>query len=173
MFKAKLIENKKYYQLRVKQAWLSLIPTIAIGPIANFYQFPAWIFISAVLVCALSSLVVFRILKQMKKLSEQNAIEMNEKEIKIKSLSNGKSERIALDELEKIMIQSEYRIPQDSYKDYGNEILGNPKENYLILCNNETERKIDFEIESHYMLTQLNKLITSWSQTGIKIEIVP
>ncbi|MEM9546780.1 MAG: hypothetical protein AAGA77_12450 [Bacteroidota bacterium] len=172
MFKAKLIENKKYYQLRAKQAWLMLIPTILLGLIINFYQFPTWIIISAVLALVCSYLIMLRNQNALKKLSNQNAVELDEKEIRIRSLRSGTDECFSLDEVDKIIVQEEYGIPQESYTDLTEEMMGLPKENFMIILNKKEKRKIDFEIESHYMLTQLNKVIKNWIQNGVKIETV-
>ncbi len=43
MFKAKLIENEKYYTLRSKQLKLMLFFSVPMGVIVNFYQVPNWI----------------------------------------------------------------------------------------------------------------------------------
>jgi len=43
MFKAKLIENQKFYKLRSKQLLLFLLPSLLIGLIVNFYLLPIWI----------------------------------------------------------------------------------------------------------------------------------
>jgi hypothetical protein len=54
-------------------------------------------------------------------------------------------------------------------KDLGKEIAGNAKQNYLILQQNGQDRRIDFEIDSYFMLRQLEKLIENWESKGYNI----
>ncbi len=170
MFKAKLITNKEYYKFRSKRLWLILILSIPIAFLANFYVFPIW---SIVIILACHLLIVAitaRNHKVMDSMIGQSIIEIEKNEIRIKSQQNNSQEAINPRELDKIVVPSEFGIAQETMKDIGDEISGYPKKNYLILHQNNEARKFDFELDSHYMIKQLDKIIEYWSTNELKIE---
>ena len=170
MFKAKLIDSKEYYKLRSKHLWLSLLPTIPIAFLTDFYMFSTWI-TALIVVCYI--LIIAFISKNQRLMSSmigQNIIEIDATEIRIKTNKGNHQETIILENLDQIVLQSEYGLPQDTIKDIANEASGRPKKNNLIIRQKNEKRKFDFEIDSHYMINQLNKVIHSWTQNGLKIK---
>lgn len=170
MFKAKLIENENYYKLRSKQLLLILLPSIPIGFIVNFYQISIWVTILMIGIYIVAIVLMIRNLKQFNSHIGNKQIEIDEEEIRIKSKKGVQEETINLNEIEKIILKDDYSIPQETIKEVGKELMGNTKQNYLILHKNNTGRKLDFEIDSHYMVNQLNKIIESWNSKGFNIE---
>ena len=168
MFKAKLIENEKYYKLRSKQLFLMLLPSIPIGLIANFYQSPVWL---TIIMLCFYGLIILLLMKNQRKIQAMlgnKLLEIDEEEIRIKS--NKGEEVIRLDEITKIILKDEYSIPQETIKDIRKELTGETKQNYLILQKKSKKTKLDFEINSYYMINQLNKIIQTWESKGYKIE---
>lgn len=100
----------------------------------------------------------------------QSIIEIDKNEIRIKSKKNNTQEALNPGNMDKIVVPHEFGIAQETMKDVANEISGNPKKNYLIIYQNNKERKFDFELDSHYMIKQLNKIIDHWILNGLKIE---
>lgn len=172
MFKARLIENNKYYSLRSKQIILILFPSILIGIIANFYQFPFWITITAIGIYVLTFKKVIANQKLMNSMIQDKSIEIDETEIRIKSNKNNQIETINIEDVKKVLVKKEYRIPQESIKEITKEIKGKPKKNYLIIHQKNEQRKFDFEIDSYFMINQLDKIIEKWIRKGYKIEKV-
>ena len=170
MFKAKLIDNNSYYKLRRLQLLLMLLPGIPLGLIINFYQIPIWLTIVMIGLYILSIILMVRNQKQLISMLGNKLIEINEQEIRIKSKKGIIQEIIKLDNIEKLLIKDNYSIPQETIKEIGKEITGDTKQNYLILQLNGENRKLDFEIDSYYMIGQLNKTIENWKTSGYKIE---
>ena len=172
MFKAKLIENDNYYKLRSKQLLLMLLPSIPIGLLVNFYQIPIWLTIVMIGLYILAIILLTRNQKRMNSILGNKLIEIDEQEIRIKSKKGTQEETINLDEVEKLILKEDYSIPQETMKELGEEIIGKAKQNYLILQQNNQKRKLDFEIDSYFMIQQLNKIIENWEVKGYKIERV-
>ena len=107
----------------------------------------------------------------MNSLVGKRVIELDETGIRIKSKNGGTEESFKLNIIEKIILKKEYGIPQESIKEVVDEVKGNQKKNYLILQQNNEKRKFNFEIESYYMISQLNKIIEGWSKKGYNIEL--
>jgi Ca2+/Na+ antiporter len=170
MFKAKLIESEIYYKLRNKQILLTLLSALSIGLIVNFYQIPIWITILMFVLYFLVIVLIFRNQKQIKSVLRNKLIEIDENEIRIKSTKGIQEEIINLSEVSKIILKNEYSLPQDTMKEIGKEIVGNIKRNYLILKINNLDRKLYFEVDSYYMINQLNKIIEIWKIKGFNME---
>lgn len=172
MFKAKLIENKNYYDLRTKQALLMLLPCFAIGLLVNFYQIPIWVTILMIGCYIVTMVLIVGNQKRMKTALGNKVIEIDIDEIRIKSKKGNEEETIDLNEVEKISLKDEYSIPQESIKELGQELTGKTKQNYVMLHKGDQKRKLDFEIDSYYMINQLNKIIATWKAKGYQIETI-
>ena len=170
MFKAKLIETKDYYKLRSKQLLLMLLPSIPIGLLVNFYQIPIWL---TILMIGLYIGAIFLMVRNQKQISSvlgNKLIEIDIDEIRIKSKKGADDETIKLNGVEKIILKEQYSMPQETIKEVGKELTGKAKQNYVILLQDNQKRQLDFEVDSYYMINQLNKLIESWKMKGYNIE---
>lgn len=170
MFKAKLIESKNYYKLRSKQVLFMLLPSIPLGLVVIFYLIPIWLTILMIGLYIATIIIMARNQKQMISVLGKKMIEIDRDEIRIKSTQGKEEETIKLNKVEKIILKDKYSIPQETIKEFGEELVGKVKQNYLILLQNNHERKLDFEIDSYYMINQLNSLIDTWKMQGYKIE---
>ncbi|MEZ4907206.1 MAG: hypothetical protein R2771_06110 [Saprospiraceae bacterium] len=170
MFKAKLIENQNYYKFRTKQVLLMLLLSIPIYLLVMYYQSPTWVTI-LLLVFYISAIIIMAInQKHINSALGNKLIEIDVDEIRIKSKKGIEEETIKLNEVERIILKEEYSMPQKTIIEVGQEITGNIKQNYLILHQDSKKRQLDFEIDSYYMINQLNNLIESWIMKGYNIE---
>ncbi len=172
MFKAKLIENESYYKLRSRKILLMLLLWLPIGFIVNFYKIPTWLTIVTVGIYLLANVLIVRNQKRLSAMMGNKQIEIDEKEIRIKSKKGIQQESIHLDKVDKVIIQETYSLPQETIREVGREMTGKPKQNYIILELNSQKRKLDFEVDSYYMIEQLNKLIENWKVNGYNVEII-
>lgn len=169
MFKAKLIDNKAYYNLRIKQLILMLIPMAPIFML-NFYEIPLWVSIVLMGAYLLVLAIMWRNQQSMNGMLGNQLIEVDETEIRIKSNDGKSQETIRMDALQKVILKEEYGIPQENMQELKEELMGKPKENYLIIQQEGSQRKLDFEIDSYYKINQLNKVIKGWISKGYSIE---
>jgi hypothetical protein len=172
MFKAKLIENESYYKLRSKQLLLILLPSIPFGLLVNFYKIPIWLTIVMFGFYILAIILVSKNQKQMNSILGNKLIEIDEEEIRIKSKTGIQQEVIRLAEIDKLILKKKYSMPQETIMEIGSEINGNAKQNYLIFQKDSKKRKLDFEIDSYFMIEQINKIIEKWEVKGYEIERV-
>lgn len=170
MFKAKLIENEKYYKLRRNQLLLMLLPAVPAILIINYYQIPVWLVIFIAGIYILATIWMNKNQKRINSMLGNKLIEIDEEAMRIKSKEGLELELFKLDEVEKIIVKDEYSLPQETMKEVGQEIIGKTKENFIVLHFKHQKRKLDFEIDSYFMVTQLNKLIESWKVKGYNIE---
>ncbi len=170
MFIAELIENKKYYKFRSKQLLVSLLAGALIGLLVNVPDTPVWL---TILVIGLYvGVLVYSVCsqRQMRLSLGDKRIEMDVDEIRIKSKEGRDIENIQLNQVDKLILKDEYSLPQETVQEVGQELAGKTKQNYLILLRDGRERRLDFEIKTHYMLRQLNKLFESWKMKGYPID---
>ena len=177
MFKAKLIDHEKYYKLKRKQLLFLLIPSLPMWFAASFLQVPNWI-ILVVIVLVFLFFTLILIMVSVKNQRQVNLVfgnqllEIDETEIRIKSKKGVLKEVFKLNEIENLLVKEEYAMPQETIKEVHEELKGNPNPNYLIVRQNNKERKLFFEIDSYYMAKQLNNLIALWVGRGYNVEKV-
>lgn len=165
-----MIENKSYHTLKGKQLLLLILPSVAIGVLVNFYQIPIWLTITMIALYIMAIILMVINQKRIKSIFGNKLIEIDVNEIRIKSKVGIQQEIIKLDELEKILLKEDYSIPQQTIKEFSKELTGKTKKNYLIIQKNNQKRKLDFEVDSYYMMNQLNEIIESWKANGYNIE---
>ncbi len=144
--------------------------SLLIGLVVNFYQIPIWL---TILLCGFYILGIVLMVKNQKRITSifgNNLIEIDEREIRIKSKKGNRVEIINLDEVEKLILKKEYSMPQETIKEIGEEIAGNAKQNFIIITQNSKDGRLDFEIDSYFMIKQLNKIIENWISRGYNIE---
>lgn len=172
MFKAKLIENKNYYSLRTKQVIFFLLFSIPIGLIGSFDKLPIWLVLLILGLFIAAIILMVRNQKQINSVLGNKLIEIDIDEIRIKSKKGIEEETINLNNVEKIFLKDKYSMPQETIKEFGDELKGKAKQNYIILHIDSLKRKLEFEFDSYYMINQLNKLIETWKTKGYTIELI-
>lgn len=169
MFKAKLIEDSSYYKLKKKHLIISILPSIPMGLIINSYSFPLELTILMIVFYVGLVAVVHKNQKIITALIDQRKIEIDKTEIRIKSKKGEEKESIKINKIDKLFLKDEYIIPSDSLSSLSREMKGNAKQNYLEIEQNNSKRRFDFELDSYYMIKQLDKLIVHWEDKGYNI----
>ena len=170
MFKAKLIQSEKYHALRSRQVLLGLLVVLPIGVIVNFYKFPIWITMLMFSIYAAGNIIIYRNKKRLEAMVEDNRIEIDDQEIRIQRLNI--TEKFQIKEVDKLLIKDNYTVGQESIKEISKEITGRSSQNYLVLKQNDEEIKLDFVIDSYYMINQLNRITKNWKTKGYNIEVI-
>lgn len=172
MFKAKLIDNQNYYKLRRKQISLTIFGILSV-PLIYTYQLPIWVTGIGISLYVLAQILIYKNRKNLNSLIGNSKIEFDEKEIRVISKKINNKEIINLENIDKLIIKDNYSIsPDRNITRSGKELIGKPTKNYIIIHQNNKERKLDFEIDSHYMIIQLNKVIEKWTNSTFSIEIL-
>ena len=121
-------------------------------------------------VFAIKFLIYYKIGKPLQKALNQKSIEIDGSEIRIKSKTTT-TETINLAEVDKLTVKEKYAHPQGPVTELKKDAEGKGiTKNYIIVHQNNEERKLDFEFESFYMISQLIKVIDSWKQKGYPVE---
>ena len=170
MFKAKLIENESYYKLRSKQMLLMLLISIPMGILANFYSMPLNLNIVMHAIYILAVIINSKNKKLINSMLGKKLIEIDKEEIRIKSRNGTPQEVITLGAVDKLILDGDFALPQETFKELGKEMIGNGKQNSLIIHKNSKSRKLNFEFDSYYMIEQLKKVIKHWEEKGYNIE---
>lgn len=168
MFKSKLIENQEYYKHRVRALLFFSISSITVSFVANAFTLPLWLIITSIAALLLITYYSARSFKLLHLLSGRRSIEMNQSHIRIKSRIS--EELIPLEEVDEIWAKKKYVIPQESFLDLFRELRGSPLKNFIIILRGSDEMRLDFDLQSHYMITQLEEVLNSWQVSGSKVK---
>ncbi len=172
MFKAKLIGNESYYPLKRRQILFLILPSIPIGFLVNFYSMPLWLTLLMVAVYILIIVLLFRDQRKINALTGENILEIDGNEIRIKSVKGNNEKVIHLDTIDKLVLKENYDLPKGNFNDDKSDLFGEVKKHFLVIKKGKQERNLDFEIDSYYMVNQLNKQIKLWEERDISIEKV-
>jgi hypothetical protein len=172
MFKARIIDDKDYYSFRSKQLLLLILLSIPLGVLANLFTFS--ILLSSVIVVGYLyvAFLLFKNAKSIRSTINNSKIELNNESIRILDRFNQALEVYKIEDISEIEVLEEYKLPQEDLKDVVEEIFGKYKISYIQFVWNNECKKINFEIDSNYMLGKLNEVINNWSASGVKLSKV-
>lgn len=172
MFKAALISDPAYYRLRRRQMLLALLPAFPLALIVSHFELPLWIPVLAFALYVLALVWAFKNQNALARLKAQRRIEIDEREIRILTSDGQLVESISLDQVDQLRLKDNYGFAQETLGDLARELQGDAKKNYLIVDIAGRQRRFDFEIDSYYGITQLEKVIARWSERGYPVESV-
>jgi len=169
MFKAKLIENYELYTKRRKIAlWLSLIP----WPMINIF---IWNNISVLVgvLLVIANIAFFIFLYKQNKLVKNTIgdkiIEISDLQLVISSPKEGKVNEFDLQVFDTIMVPKTFEIPDDNISTYSKSVIGNSINNYIRIKDSNTDLRFDFLLDSYYMISQLENILSKLSAKGINV----
>jgi hypothetical protein len=179
MFKAKFIEDKRYFDIVHSQSVLfvarQLLPVflIAFPIICTIILWGVKLIIPGlILMFALQQVGSWLTLNYARKrtqLAGENMIQMDEGHFYIKSRQHQMLECIDLNKDTKIILPQVLEIP--NHYSWASAIKG-IKKNLISISHNHHNHTYFFEFESYYMIEQLKKLMDQWEKNGIQIERV-
>lgn len=173
MFKAKVIDDDaRYYVFRRKQLFLMLLPTLPYAFVVNFYQLPivlsVFAFVGYVLLIALH-------LKNQRKLQSlvgNSFLEVSDDKLVLKSKKGAELQVFPVANVDRFIAKEKYVLYQENVKEMASEMKGNATRNYLVLCVGRERFRFDFEVDSFYMIKQLEKLLDLWKTKGMVVDRV-
>jgi hypothetical protein len=170
MFKAKLIDSSRYYGQRRMGLILSFLSAMLLGLVANAYQMSFWYVVFIVGGWVVIALFIVKNTRKLLSSINSHTIEMDHAQILVRSKDGISSEVIDPSRFDAIIVKEEYSIPQGSFMDLINEVGGRTIKNYLILLEGKDKRRLDFELDSKFMILQLEKVIDSWTSQGLVVK---
>lgn len=171
LFKGNLIEDQKYYTLRSRQLLYFILPSLAIGLLVNFYKLPIGVTIAAIIFCLAIMFLTKRNQDEIRKVTKKR-IELTKNAIEIKELKGKIIESFKIEKNTKLFIKADYKMVQEAMSDLKEEIKGNTEKHFIVIESINIKRRFDFEIESYFMLNQLEKIVQIWQGENLSIEYV-
>ena len=169
MFKAAIIQNERFFTLRKRAMWLTLL----LSPIWGFFIFmdPTLednrIFVGAlVLGLLIIGGVSTYLFLQMKKARGTDELRADEQKIEI--VRANKVEEHLLQQVKRIEVKMDFN---DLHDGLAKQFKKDGAKNYLELDGDPARRWYLF-LDSGYMQKQLEKLIAVWRQRGIEVLVV-
>ena len=171
MFKAKLIDSPNYYGYRKRGFIYFILGALPLGIWVNYDTFPLWASILSILLYIGLLFLTVKNQKRMKSVSGNSQIELDGNILRVKRSKGQQGYEMNLDKAEKISIPRDYGLPKESIMD-PDEVSMHPKKNFIEISTGDQKQKFEFIIDSHFMLTQFEKLIQSWTKKGYAIEFI-
>lgn len=172
MFKARLINDLEYYEKRRKVLFLSFLSSTFLGPLSvailptSFSWTMIFIGVAGILFFGWMS---FRNQKQIDALSLNQKIEIDTHQIGIIAINAQNSRLFSISDIDKIEVKKEYNLTGESMGDIGKELKGNYNQNFITIENDGKRERFDFEVDSNYMLVQMEKIVNSWIENEVNV----
>ena len=168
-FKAQLIEDEGFYSVKRVITILSIVSGFFVGLFSSSVTNKVYYVIPLLVIVGIILYFQLRYKKQMDQKLGQRKILIDLKSIEIKGKDDQSLQKIEIDSRDHIIVKDTYQIPEETLRSSLNEMAGDPTKNYIILKKNGDEHRFEFLVDSHYMITQLNKLIHLWKEKGVSI----
>jgi hypothetical protein len=173
MFKAKLITDPEYYALRRRQLILFFLIFTPTALMSNVFDLPVWLAALALVAYVILAWASWRNQRKMKGLTGHKRIEIDQEAIRILNANGECLEVIDLNTVDAIEVKETYPMPQETLQDMADEVSGSPQRHYVRIIQNGESRQFDFEVNTYYMLKQLEKLVAAWTKAGYELMMVP
>jgi hypothetical protein len=170
MFKAKLIESRSYYSLHRRWLWLGFISILPIGFFVNHESYSWWVIVVAAIVFVYLFWLTIKSQRSINAITNNRILEMDDTALRITGKGGNIERQILLSEVDQIAFPTKLRMPDETIVDITKDLAGKARENYLVIRQGDKTERLDFLIESYYMLRQMDELIAQWQQRGLRIE---
>lgn len=172
MFKAKLIDDPAFYRMR-KMVLILGLPTFAlIGFLSGQLHLPLPYFVGILALIGFLTAWRIRTHKRASSMVRNRNIEISTDTIRIVSGHGKILETIPVADLTGVTVKETWAIPEERIQDLIRELKGKSLENYLIIQQNQEDRRFDFVLDSYYMIEQLKHVINDWQAKGLITETV-
>ncbi len=98
-------------------------------------------------------------------------LEIDEEEIRIMSKKGIPEEIIKVNSLEGIILTAKHSVPFNTIDNLAGEVLGDFRQECLVVKHNKSTRQFNFIVDSNFMLNRLNHLLHYWSKKGYKANV--
>lgn len=168
MFKAKLIDDPRYYSTTRKLSLLGLVGGILSGIWFISIETPlGWMVLLIAFGFATWRVWINRKAAEM---VCNRKIEISPEMITVKSSQGKILESIPTDSVSQITLKDTYRLPDETVQDLVQSLKGKSIENYVVLHEKNKERRFDIALDSHFMIEQLKKVVSEWEKAGKEIK---
>jgi hypothetical protein len=168
MFKAILVEQTPYFANRRKLLALAMFPIGGIV-LANILfsteEVNRWLWPIFGLWIVVSLILWWKWTRN----KAVNHLEITEDNLMVRDQDNKVVSQIPLGEVEEIIMQESYQIPESNLAETLMELKGKPVLNKFSFKHQGRMVTYNFETESHYMLVQLSKLAERWKERGVRV----
>lgn len=169
-FKGLLVsDDKKYKKYKRRQSWYFILFSILIGSSIHFGSLPT---IWTILLIGVMLMIFILDIKIQRKTNShiKSKIELDPDKIVLRDENNAVVESIMLNKDYTLQLNEKYSLLYES--DLKNEIKGDNKTNLIKIAIGGKVRRFDFIIPSHYMLSQLTKVVEAWKKNDFQVDML-
>lgn len=168
MFKAILVEQTPYFANRRKLLGLMMFPIggiILAKILIDNSEVNRWVWPIFGLWIAVFLIMVWKWTRN----KAVNHLEISEDNLMVRDQDKKVVSQIPIGEVEEVIMQESYQIPESNLAETLMELKGKPVLNKFSFKHKGQMVTYNFETESHYMLVQLSKLAERWKARGVRV----
>lgn len=173
MFKASIIESESYFRKRRVVMLISIalqIVVVTVFSFSNLGILPRMMFLLLMFFILYFDI---RLRRKLASLVGNRRLILELGEIRIEDKQQNVLNALNPDNVDKIIVHTNFKIYQSSFKDIWSELKGNVNVNLIEYHGTESVHSIYFDMDSYYMIRQLEKILKYWTTQGINVEQFP
>ncbi len=172
MFKASLIHDQSYYKERRILFFLSATMLVIFVIVFVVGILPFWSKYFLVLLIALILIVEMKFQKSVNKKKDRFFLHLDLNKIEIVDRDNVVIEQFHPERIEKIELKIQFRLLGESITEAVSELKGKTYMQRLDVVEKGKKYTYFFEINSHYMIVQLRKIVDHWKTQQVNFDMI-
>ena len=172
MFKARLIENTKYYKLLRYQFLVFILLYIPFTVILEYLGISEkWVILMTMfIVIALLGLFHVVFIRPFNQSISRKTLEIEDGHIRIVDFNGFDITEWNVSEVDSIVTCKDYYLPNDGRIPWLERVRQSPHHNFLEIEKDQQKSRFEFHLDSYYMGVQIKKIVDSWIAMGVQVE---
>lgn len=172
MFKAKLIENPRYYKLIRYQLLFFILIFIPYTVIIEYLGVSErWSLVLLIMFLPiLGGLIYIFFTKPFNRCISRKILEIEDYHIRIVNFNGLDITEWDVNEADTIVTSKDYYLPNDEHISWLNKVRRPPHHNFLEIKKGKQKSRFEFHLDSHYMALQIKKAVDNWVAKGIPVK---
>lgn len=172
MFKAKLIENPRYYKLLRNQSLLLILLLLPYLWLMSYMDIPAWGTGLSFITYLVAIILAIRNNTAIRKIINQKELQINGDQIRMLNKKNHMLSEWKVLPGDTIITNKNFSMPNGKFPEIFQAWKRQPVRNFLELKKGSDDVHFEFHLDSDYMRVQISKIIDCWISKGIKVKRV-
>ena len=173
MFKANVIKDKMFYQYQHFQLIGFMLTVIPLAIMSNvLFGMSEWVFVPSAIIYIVLLVMLFKNQKKILHSVSELTIEANHEQITIYSKKQGVILEFEVSEIDTIRVSKNNQIEPVVFSEIIDQFKGKFSKSFIQVETQKDTKRIEFLVESHYQLIQLEKCMDLWQEKNIEVTVL-
>lgn len=172
VFKAKVIEHPDFYRKRRQMAIAGLVASVLTSLVVIPLETPITYLVISLVLGVLIAMYQRQFFREMKALSNRRELRITPLTIMICDKHGTNVTHLEVEDLKNLVVAGGETNAGLTVADQLNELRGTPFKTYIAFQSDRADERIDFTVDSQYMMVQLKKIVGQWQRAGVPVTLL-